>query len=213
MLRKIVGLTQKEFCKKLNITQSYLSALEVGKRELPLSLVLKIKEEFGLSTENFLYGDITICDIHIKNDDSITKDIIENSKRIERGEYIDDYEEMRDLHRKFTRNILVSNNIDDMSFSLENTGAMFSILETIIEQYSIKSLTREAFILYKKSLISREQLMTEYRKAIEINKTLYNIISKNENALNPIYKRICEFDFSHNKIYSFDKDENGDLIC
>ena len=54
-LRKSLGLTQSEFCKKIGLSQSYLSELENGKKNLYKDQYEKIVEIFGEDTvENFL---------------------------------------------------------------------------------------------------------------------------------------------------------------
>lgn len=54
-LRKSLGLTQSEFCKKIGLSQSYLSELENGKKNLYEDQYQKIVEIFGEDTvENFL---------------------------------------------------------------------------------------------------------------------------------------------------------------
>lgn len=54
-LRKSLGLTQSEFCKKIGLSQSYLSELENGKKNLYEDQYEKIVEIFGEDTvENFL---------------------------------------------------------------------------------------------------------------------------------------------------------------
>lgn len=54
-LRKSLGLTQSEFCKKIGLSQSYLSELENGKKNLYEDQYEKIVEIFGKDTvENFL---------------------------------------------------------------------------------------------------------------------------------------------------------------
>jgi len=55
-LRKSMGLTQKEFAKKIGITQGYLTEVESGKKQ-PSEKVLKlISHTFGVSYEWLKYG-------------------------------------------------------------------------------------------------------------------------------------------------------------
>ncbi|MCS2936514.1 helix-turn-helix domain-containing protein [Bacteroides faecis] len=52
-LRSVLGMTQAQFAEKLELTQSNLSAIEGGKREVNLNIVMKIKEKFKISIEDF----------------------------------------------------------------------------------------------------------------------------------------------------------------
>jgi transcriptional regulator with XRE-family HTH domain len=59
-LRKEQGLTQEQLAEKLSITQVVLANYEVGKRRIPLSLLLPLKDA--------LYSDIeTLLDLEKKN--------------------------------------------------------------------------------------------------------------------------------------------------
>ena len=62
-LRVALGLTQSQFAEKLKLTQSNLSAIEGGKREVNLNVVMNIKEAFKIDIEDFLYKKITQIDI------------------------------------------------------------------------------------------------------------------------------------------------------
>lgn len=58
-LRKSLGMTQSEFRMKMDISQSYLSELETGKKNLPQELYNKIIGEFGDSVVNSFMESVT----------------------------------------------------------------------------------------------------------------------------------------------------------
>ena len=49
--------TQEEFARTLNISQAQLSKYELGQSALPLSLLIKLAEKSGKSTDWILMGD------------------------------------------------------------------------------------------------------------------------------------------------------------
>lgn len=213
-LRKILKMTQKDFSNSLNITQSYLSALEVGKRELPLDVVLKIKEEFGISTEDFLYGDITICNIKYPKEEYSIEKIEEDIKKFEEKKYDNEYQELTCEHREFTSKIIKSNRLDGVENYLEDEFATFSILLDFLEHYSIRNQTIESYALYKKGLLSREEIIHKYQDAIKIYNDFYSEFRQVQidSLLNKLYKKMCMFDYTHDNLYHFAK-EGDDLIC
>ena len=55
-LRRQQGLNQKAFAQKLGVSQSYISSLENGERELSGNLLRQLAEVFGVSTDWLLNG-------------------------------------------------------------------------------------------------------------------------------------------------------------
>jgi transcriptional regulator with XRE-family HTH domain len=49
-------MTQAQFARRIGITQSYLSALEHGEKELGAAVLLAISKEFGTSVDWLLTG-------------------------------------------------------------------------------------------------------------------------------------------------------------
>lgn len=68
-LRKSLGMTQSEFRKKIDISQSYLSELETGKKKLTSEQYKKIVDEFGED----------VVKLFVENTDNI---IVSKNKRI-----------------------------------------------------------------------------------------------------------------------------------
>lgn len=58
-LRQLRGfeMTQAEFAQRIGVTQSYLSALERGKKEPGAAVLLAIRREFQKSVDWLLLGD------------------------------------------------------------------------------------------------------------------------------------------------------------
>lgn len=56
-LRKLIGLSQSDFAKKIEISQAGLSQIESGKTSIAVSTLYKIIEEFQLNAEWLLFGD------------------------------------------------------------------------------------------------------------------------------------------------------------
>jgi transcriptional regulator with XRE-family HTH domain len=56
-LRKLIGLSQSDFAKKIEISQAGLSQIESGKTSIAISTLYKIIEEFQLNAEWLLFGD------------------------------------------------------------------------------------------------------------------------------------------------------------
>lgn len=64
VLRKRNGLTLKELAQKLEFeSHSYLSAIEFGKKQPSVELVIKIACLFGVSTDDLLFDDREL-DLH-----------------------------------------------------------------------------------------------------------------------------------------------------
>jgi transcriptional regulator with XRE-family HTH domain len=55
-LRKDQRLNQKDFAVRLGLSQSYISSLEAGEREVSANLMRQLVEQFGLSTDWLLKG-------------------------------------------------------------------------------------------------------------------------------------------------------------
>jgi transcriptional regulator with XRE-family HTH domain len=49
-------MTQVEFARRIGVSQSYLSAIELGKTEIGAEVLLRISREFGKSMEWVLTG-------------------------------------------------------------------------------------------------------------------------------------------------------------
>jgi transcriptional regulator with XRE-family HTH domain len=58
-IRELRGfdITQKEFARRIGVSQGYLSAIERGKKEIGAEILLKISREFGTSLEWLLTGE------------------------------------------------------------------------------------------------------------------------------------------------------------
>ena len=50
-------LTQADFARRIGVSQSYLSAIELGRNEAGAEVLLSISREFGKSIEWLLTGD------------------------------------------------------------------------------------------------------------------------------------------------------------
>jgi transcriptional regulator with XRE-family HTH domain len=49
-------MTQRVFAQRIGVSQSYLSAIERGEKEIGAEILLRISEEFGKSLEWLLTG-------------------------------------------------------------------------------------------------------------------------------------------------------------
>ena len=79
-LRKnLFGLTQKDFARKLKVTQSYISMLEAGEKPLTMSVVEKLIYDQNVNPKWLLYGSSEKC---FSN---------KGSKKTEAEEFIDWY--------------------------------------------------------------------------------------------------------------------------
>lgn len=58
-IRQLRGfyVTQKEFARRIGVSQGYLSAMERGEKEIGAEILLRISREFGKSLEWLLVGD------------------------------------------------------------------------------------------------------------------------------------------------------------
>lgn len=70
----ILHMTQQEFCTILNISQTYLSLLENGKKQIQKTTIDKILVTFKVNIEWLIYGIGTDEDIFLSG--SITKDYL-----------------------------------------------------------------------------------------------------------------------------------------
>lgn len=77
----ILHMTQLEFCTVLNISQTYLSMLENGKKQIQKNTLDKILVTFKLNIEWLLYGVGSDEDIFLS--DVITKDYLTKSSQDE----------------------------------------------------------------------------------------------------------------------------------
>ena len=57
-IRELRGFdtTQRSFAQRIGVSQSYLSAIERGEKEIGAEILLRISEEFGKSLEWLLTG-------------------------------------------------------------------------------------------------------------------------------------------------------------
>lgn len=53
-IRKSLSISQKEFSKKIGVSQAYISDVENGKCPASDNFLLKVKEIFGVNTEDYL---------------------------------------------------------------------------------------------------------------------------------------------------------------
>jgi transcriptional regulator with XRE-family HTH domain len=56
-LRKKLGLSQKQFAKKLEYSQGFLAEIEMGKKQPSRAFLKRLVEVFGASIDYVLYGD------------------------------------------------------------------------------------------------------------------------------------------------------------
>lgn len=201
-LRQKIGLTQVQFAELMNITQSYLSAIESEKREVSLSLIMKIRDEFEISTEDFLYGNISDCDITTSDERKIRlKSLREKSRSLPEGWLNEDLDTMLYRHAQFTHRIIDSNDLEDISDVLLGFEYSLYICHEIVRGYSINNLTSEDFALYGKKVISQKELSSKYQEAISITKELYEIIKPFNDTIEQLYDQIQNFDKEHNKTF------------
>lgn len=197
-LRVALGLTQSQFAEKLKLTQSNLSAIEGGKREVNLNVVMNIKEAFKINIEDFLYKEISQIDINKHgNDINRIMERINQDHRIEKGIYQNDKERMQALHERFTKKVLEKYQLEE----IENFINDFWILEIICsgqDKHLLINSTKEAFALFHNKLITKKELLLRYKEAINKEKELYQI-------LQPYYETFFEL---ADKIFKF---EDGDI--
>lgn len=67
-LREGFGYTREILAEKLGISWQHLANIEKGRRGIPLPLLLRLREQFNVSTDYLIYGtenenDITITDL------------------------------------------------------------------------------------------------------------------------------------------------------
>ena len=197
-LRNVLGMTQAQFAEKLELTQSNLSAIEGGKREVNLNIVMNIKEKFKISIEDFLYKDIYQIDIH-KYDRFIenTHKSIAQQRKIDEGVYKNENERAHILHQKFTKDMLSKyhlEEIEDFIYDFDLAALMCNNLGN----YQLICQTSEDFDLFHSKLITKDELILRYEEAINKEKELYQILL-------PYYETILEL---ANKIFKF---EYGDI--
>ena len=77
----ILHMTQQEFCTILNISQTYLSMLENGKKQIQKNTIDKLLITFHVNIEWLLYGVGTDNDIFLS--DTITRDYLTKSSQKE----------------------------------------------------------------------------------------------------------------------------------
>lgn len=201
-LRLKTGLTQVQFADLMNITQSYLSAIESDKREVSLSLIMKIRDEFKISTEDFLYGNISDCDISTDEERKMhLKSLREKSRSLPEGWLNNDLDTMLYRHAQFTYRIIDSNDLEDVADVLLGFENSLYICYEIMRDYSISSLTSEDYALYGKKIISQKELFAKYQEAISITKELYEIIKPFNDTIEQLYDQIQNFDKGHNKTF------------
>lgn len=207
-LRLMIGLTQNQFADKLNITQSYLSALEGGKREVPLAIVMKLKDEFRISTEDFLYEDISNCDISTHKERSEeAKELGRKIRRYSLGEFESGRDEMIYNHNKFTERVIASNKLDDIESTILDLESTLYICHSILRDYSISQMTHEQYALFENKMITKEDLLAKYQKAVVISKKLYKVIEPFQETINNLFDQIHKFDQENDKTFYLGDDE------
>lgn len=201
-LRQMLGLTQKQFADNLGITQSYLSALEGGKREVPLSIVMKLKSEFEINTEEFLYNDILDCNIVTKERRlGENKELYDYIKRIGTGEFKGARERMRHNHYEFSNRVIASNGLSSINVFLSDFESTLYICNSILKDYSINNMTSEDYALFENAIISKKDMMAKYQKAVAISRELYDIIKPFESIIEDLFNQIHKFDQEHDKTF------------
>lgn len=207
-LRQMIGLTQKQFAEKMDITQSYLSALEGGKREVPLSLVMKLKDEFHISTEDFLYENISDCNITTREGRlNEAKALGRKIRKYSLGEFENSRDEMLYNHTKFTERVIASNKLDDIESSLLDIESTLYICHSILTDYSINKMTHEYYALFENRMISKEDLLAKYQKAVIISKQLHKVIEPFKETIDDLFNQIHKFDQENDKTFYLGDDE------
>ena len=80
-MRKALNLTQKEFSEKLGITQSFLSALELGNRDITGSVLKTLIVIFEVSTDWLITGKGSMFLYETKNgNEQKSEQIVQNSE-------------------------------------------------------------------------------------------------------------------------------------
>lgn len=194
-LRVALGLTQSQFAEKLKLTQSNLSAIEGGKREVNLNVVMNIKEAFRIDIEDFLYKEISQIDIH-RYDKDINRIMegIKQDHRIEKGIYQNDKERMQALHERFTKKILEKYQLEEIEDFIND----FWVVEMLCsgqDKYLLINSTKEAFALFHNKLITKKELLLRYKEAIRQEKELFEILQPYYETLVIIAEKIYKFEY------------------
>ena len=105
--RKNKGFTQKEFAEKIDYSQVFLSAIEIGKVEPSREFLKKLNEVFGISSDYILYSDAEFKGVHEPEAEyqalpASIKKLLDNVKEILESKN----EAMIDLFKTNTKGIL-----------------------------------------------------------------------------------------------------------
>ena len=194
-LRVALGLTQSQFAEKLKLTQSNLSAIEGGKREVNLNVVMNIKEAFKIDIEDFLYKKISQIDIYKQNNDiNRIMEGIKQDHRIEKGIYQNDKERMQALHERFTKKILEKYQLEEIKDFIND----FWIVEMVCSgqnKHLLINSTKEAFALFHNKLITKKELLLRYKEAIRQEKELFEILQPYYETLVILAEKIYKFEY------------------
>ena len=194
-LRVALGLTQSQFAEKLKLTQSNLSAIEGGKREVNLNVVMNIKEAFKIDIEDFLYKKISQIDIYKQNNDiNRIMEGIKQDHRIEKGIYQNDKERMQALHERFTKKILEKYQLEEIEDFIND----FWIVEMVCSgqnKHLLINSTKEAFALFHNKLITKKELLLRYKEAIRQEKELFEILQPYYETLVILAEKIYKFEY------------------
>lgn len=185
-----LGLTQVQFADKIGLSQPNLSALEAGKREVNLNILMRLKDEFYFDLNDFLYKEISDIDINPKEMPKEELDkIIESEARIRSGQYKDKQEEVKLGHRQITARFLRDNNLEDIDSDIFIFGLTAESC-SFVRKYCLGEQTLESFSLYREGLITREMLLSKYKEVIEKEKQIYDVIKPYEKILEELSEKL-----------------------
>mgnify|MGYP002298717243 FL=1 len=194
-LRIALGLTQSQFAEKMKLTQSNLSAIEGGKREVNLNIVMNIKEVFKIDIEDFLYKEISHIDINkYENEMYMLSKELKQSQRVRQGIYENEKEKTYALHEKFTQKILEKyqlEEIEDFIYDFWTTELLCSELD----RYLLSNSTKEAFALFHNKLITKKELLLKYEEAINKEKEIFEILQPYYEILSTLSDKIFKFEY------------------
>lgn len=83
-LRVDIGLTQKEFAKKVNINDSVLSRIESGNRPIKDDEAITMARYFNVTTD-YLLGNSNVKNTSVKKEDSLEEEFPEGLKMLRRA--------------------------------------------------------------------------------------------------------------------------------
>lgn len=199
-LRFKLGLTQIQFAELIGLSQPNLSALEAGKRDVNINVLMKLKEEFDFDMNDFLNKDISEIDIFSKKmPKEITDELWESEVRFRTGKHKDKHEKVAFEHRQFTARFLRSNKLDDVDDDIFTFGLTSGTCSSV-RKYCLKEQTLDSFALFKEGLMTKEELLAKYKEAIEIETKIYEIIKPYEKAVEELSEKLSEIMYGDLKI-------------